>query len=299
MRRKLVKQGRNALTVTLPAKWIQQNNLSSGDEVEINEEGNELCVATEAKKAELKKTIICEDLSREFIQRIITNSYKVGVDELTLKFEKKLPINIIQSAVEKLTLGYEVTEIKDKYCIIGSFGSDEEEKLEITVRKCFYLIKECFNLLFEDLGKNKFESSDKIKSFIENTRKFINFSIRVSVKTVKDPKMLQHNSLIFSNLHLFAIKLGYIYTYLSEETAIPQSTKDILIQLQEMFNQFYDVYYKKELKSINKILKIKSVLVENIDKEINKKNGKVLLQVAMAMRCVHDSLGALTALLTG
>ena len=57
MRRRIIKQGHNTLTVTLPSKWVQLFNLKQGDEIEINERENGLFLTTEKHDEELKTEI--------------------------------------------------------------------------------------------------------------------------------------------------------------------------------------------------------------------------------------------------
>ena len=44
MRRKLIKQGIDTYTLSLPVKWIRKNNLKASEEVDIGEEGSNLMV---------------------------------------------------------------------------------------------------------------------------------------------------------------------------------------------------------------------------------------------------------------
>ena len=37
MKRKIVKQGKATMTVSLPSKWIKNNNINNADEVDIEE----------------------------------------------------------------------------------------------------------------------------------------------------------------------------------------------------------------------------------------------------------------------
>ena len=55
MRRKLVKQGVNALTVTLPAKWIEKKGLKAGDEIDVVEEENKIEIYSDTLKEVKKK----------------------------------------------------------------------------------------------------------------------------------------------------------------------------------------------------------------------------------------------------
>jgi len=46
MERKLVKQGRNALTVTLPAKWLKFRRLEAGDSVFFDEKDDGILISS-------------------------------------------------------------------------------------------------------------------------------------------------------------------------------------------------------------------------------------------------------------
>jgi len=42
MKRRVIKQGNNTLTITLPRKWASSANIKAGDELDIIEEGDNL-----------------------------------------------------------------------------------------------------------------------------------------------------------------------------------------------------------------------------------------------------------------
>ncbi len=62
MRRKIIKQGHNTLTITLPSKWAKNFNLKSGDEIEIIERDNGLFLSTEKKQESNKVQIDINDM---------------------------------------------------------------------------------------------------------------------------------------------------------------------------------------------------------------------------------------------
>ena len=87
MRRKLIKQGIGALTITLPKEWISQYNLEAGDEIEIDENNKNLLLIAEGKSGTLTKTEINIDGMDQFlIWRYLISLYRLGYDEITLTF---------------------------------------------------------------------------------------------------------------------------------------------------------------------------------------------------------------------
>ena len=47
MIRKIIKQGHNTLTMTLPSNWVKKFNLTPGDEIDLSERDNGLFITTE------------------------------------------------------------------------------------------------------------------------------------------------------------------------------------------------------------------------------------------------------------
>lgn len=297
MKRKLIKQGVGGLTICVPKHWSNQHGLKAGNEIEVLEEQGNLVISTHSKSAKVKKEIIIDDYSHEFMTRLLTNTYKKGVDELKLKFKKDIPVQTINKALSTLTIGYEITDIGKDYCVIQSFSAQEEENIAISIRKCFFLIKEMQELIEEEMKYQKGENENKIKVLNENVRKLTNYAIRTTSKTVHDNNVIQYNALIFSNLYLYSIKLMYLCQHIKKEKKILPSTREMTNHLFSLFEMFYETYYKLQLPLAHQFLQHKEKLVKELDLSIDKGNGKILLQISMAMRCLHDSIGAVIGLI--
>ena len=62
MKRKIIKQGHNTLTITLPNKWAQRLNLKAGDEVDLVEKENSILINSEEKAKEKMQLLISQIL---------------------------------------------------------------------------------------------------------------------------------------------------------------------------------------------------------------------------------------------
>ena len=297
MKRKLIKQGAGGLTICLPKKWTEQHHLQPGNEINIEEEQGKLYITTEHKNHQLKQEIVIDSHSYHFLRRLITNAYKKGIDKLKLVFNKEIPLETINEALSSLTIGYEVTDVGKGYCLIQSFSSEEEENIAVSVRKCFFLVKDMQSIILEDLKNKRWDQKDKINALNDNVRKLSNYAIRTTSKMIKDKDITSYHLLIFSNLYLYSIKLTYIYQYCLQEKRINRPTLKLVQELFQLFECMYEAYYRKELRYIHQALEIKEQLVKDLDKNIDDGNGKILLPISMAMRCVHDSIGALMGLI--
>ena len=87
MKRRIIKQGHNTLTVTLPSKWVQLFNLKPGDEIEINERENGLFLSTEKHDDELKTEVDITGFDIATIWKYIMSVYREGYDEVKIIFD--------------------------------------------------------------------------------------------------------------------------------------------------------------------------------------------------------------------
>lgn len=85
MERKLVKQGRNALTVTLPSKWLKKYNLTHNNVVEVEEIEEYLQIRTKNNlKLHKSITLNLENSKTGFIFHKLIGKYVEGYDKIEL-----------------------------------------------------------------------------------------------------------------------------------------------------------------------------------------------------------------------
>lgn len=84
MERKLVKQGRNALTVTLPAKWLHGKGLHAGYSVFITEKSSELIISSTMTSAKQETTVDARAFDRSMTWHVVISKYIEGYDTITL-----------------------------------------------------------------------------------------------------------------------------------------------------------------------------------------------------------------------
>src|SRR3989344_5197776 len=84
MERKLVKQGRNALTVTLPARWLQDKGLKAGESVFINERDKDLVVSSKLGATKTEITLNLNGYDKTMIFHLVIAKYIEGYDTIIL-----------------------------------------------------------------------------------------------------------------------------------------------------------------------------------------------------------------------
>src|SRR3989338_4825001 len=137
--RKLIAHGPSSLTVALPYKWINKQNLKKGDEVTINEEYFGLKIT--AKPSETKKTIKINlpGLDWPPILTALTSVYRQGYDEVIVIYGTQKEYQNISNAVRSL-VGFAVMENHNGKWLIKSLPSELEQDFETMLRRVFLIL---------------------------------------------------------------------------------------------------------------------------------------------------------------
>jgi len=85
MKRKIIKQGVNTLTLSLPSDWTKRLNLKPGDEVEVEERGTALNISTEGTPQIEEISVDVSGLLPRLADRFMARSYQKGYDKITAR----------------------------------------------------------------------------------------------------------------------------------------------------------------------------------------------------------------------
>ncbi len=91
MKRKIIKQGHNTLTITLPTDWVKKLNLTPGDEVEVIQNAGELVINGKQNSEQKTVTLDISNLRVPMLWRFFQSVYREGYYEIILIYgeEKK------------------------------------------------------------------------------------------------------------------------------------------------------------------------------------------------------------------
>lgn len=154
MERKLVRQGRDALTVTLPAKWIKQRALKMGDNVYLEYEGKNVLI--KAKETSVSTEIIV-DLTgedRPMMWHTIIGKYISGYDRIVI-----LHSNPSQTQYfTQYLLGMIIEEHTTKKTVLKTIVSTPENDIDMIIRRVVHMFLRASEIFEEfSVGKATFE----------------------------------------------------------------------------------------------------------------------------------------------
>lgn len=291
MKRKVIQQGHNALTVTLPSKWAKRYSISPADFLNIEEQGNALVISTEKEFTD--HSSIKFDISgmhERAIDRVIRGLYHTGSEEVILTyknketlaadFKTKTPVfEIIQKRLNHL-INFEIIEQGENYCKIHDVATSSSKEFYPMIRRIFLLIKEMGASMHEGLLKDDKELLKSVQHKHDVIAKFVTFCVRTLNKegyktNIEGVFTYNPKNIIFYYYQLQALhEITDLFNestkiILSLNSKLKKETCDVFKDILDTFNTFYELFYKFDTEKINHLDR-KRYEIEHRFKEMSK-----------------------------
>ncbi len=145
MERKIVKQGRNALTITLPAQWTAQKGLKAGDTIDITQENNVLIVRSKLTRQKKEITLDLSEAEKPLMFHMILGAYIEGYDTITILHGNALQTKEVASHL----IGMIIEEHTKKRIVIKNIIETPEKNIEIIMRRIGHMFSEHAKIVCE------------------------------------------------------------------------------------------------------------------------------------------------------
>jgi phosphate uptake regulator len=192
MKRKIIKQGHNTLTITLPAKWISEKNVKAGDEIDIVEKDGLLIIDKEASPTEKKISLDISGLDRCSILYTIRNCYRLGFDEINLYYSNKtaiyyrknIEVYVIDAIKYELSnlIGLEIIGNKSNSVILKDISNPKVDDFHNILRRIFLIMNEAGDELFEGVIEKDNAKIESLKEKHDIITKFSSYCLRMLAK---------------------------------------------------------------------------------------------------------------------
>jgi len=325
MRRKIIKQGHNTLTITLPTEWTKRLNLNAGKEVDLFEKDNGIFITAEKGSEQVKRTEIdLDDFDIPTIWKYFMAVYREGYDEVYVKFnpamriespykfftqhkldikygkesQKKTVMEFLHELVNRFT-GFEIMDYGKDFAIIRDISESTYKEFENSLRRVFFLVQQ----MAEETETAIREDDKKLLSHIHdvdiNLDKFHDYCIRVLNK--KGVNETRRNSLLFSTLYLIEL-LGDEFKDISHHIIHDFSKSDLknLMEIAEstrkQIDLYYALYYKFDSEKIKELSTIDKERYFNILKMYKKVKTEEEKEVFHHFRMITRYINALVEL---
>lgn len=255
MKRKLVSQAGQAITITLPIDWIRQNKLKPGDEIDVEEAENKL-ILNSGKKISFGKISFDVSSFHKRMQYFYTNAaYAAGFDEVNISGKDSYP-DLSQN------LGFAVISQKETNYVIKDMGGINHEDLDGVFKRVFQMIIQFLDKAIEDVFERKEANLDHIRTMDSEVNKFALFLQRAIMKTNYSGSI--SGKVIFS----YANSLEQIgddvlrlwYTAREHKISQNKEIKDFVLIARDSIQKAFEIYYQYNENKVKEMYKCKQAM---------------------------------------
>jgi len=270
MKRRIIKQGHNTLTMTLPSEWVKKLNIHAGDEVDVHEYNGSLVIGGKQNGKLKSTTINIEGLSVPLLWRFFQSAYREGYDEIRLVYEvnknsyegaydyyasqfeytrlgekplKKPAFDMISELINRF-IGMEIIDHGEGYCIVKEMGDLTAKQFDSSLRRIFLLILELFDKIISLIKNNKIGDINICKTLHTmdvNVDRFIDYCCRINNR-INDSSFQKNRPIMFSTLFLLEL-LSDEFKYIGRHLAKSKEKVDEILPFAKKVKQHFEMYY--------------------------------------------------------
>lgn len=256
MKRKVVRQGKSSLNVSIPNGWIKRHGLNKGDEIDIEEKDDTLVISSGKEKPPETKVLDVSDLDEKSIDWYMTSLYCSGYDELKVIFKDHEQINVIHERIRNL-LGFNIMDQKKKYCIIRSISQPVEEEFEPSLRRIFMVMLSIADGTLEALKNKDTKAFNSVLTMEDTCSRITYFCLRLLNK--KGFRSAANTTYLYNLINRLA-SISYAYGGMMRKIKekklnmdISSDVIEIFIDTNDLLRTFYKNFYKTESARIHEV----------------------------------------------
>ena len=289
MKRKLVRQGKRALTITLPSLWVKNNNLQPGDEIEVSETESSLTISAKSRKNIQDITVDISGLLPRLADRFMARAYQKGYDKITLKFDDPELMFAVKNKVPEL-MGFEILNITKDKMDVQVLSTQLDLDFDVILRRAFLVLMDMAKTCHDAWEKDDKQSLENIFFQDFDVNKFTYFCLR---ELNKSQKIVTFGRSILYYLIESMEDLGDELKVLGKILAKIKPEKKILHILHKMnllFRMSYEYFYTPEKSKAVQAFKLCKEIHALIDEEIGSKNKvitKALISIDFSTRIIY------------
>lgn len=253
MRRKLVKQAGQALTITLPIDWIRKNGLEPGEEIEIDTHEKDLVLSSgrKTKSGKVKIETTASPLRMRYIH--INSAYARGIDEIDLQLDQEAYPDLNQE------LGYAVVKQKDSSYLIRDISGTSTENLDEIFKRVFQMILKFYDSAIEDIFGESKEDYDNVEKMDAEINKFSLFLQRsISKLSYPDPIIGKVLFAYSYSLEKIGDEIQRLWrTSLQNKIKKTPQLKKVILLSKQSLDKSFEIYYQSSDEKIKQAIVIR------------------------------------------
>ncbi len=269
MKRRIIRLGKTAFTVTLPKKWLNSMNLLDKSEIDCEIRGNEIVFSADKESVSLVTSIDITPLSERAIRWLMSGLHKGGYDEIEIIYKNKHQLDIINELLKDLMMGFTILEQTERRIRIKIITKDTPEEFFPVLRRAFLV---ALSLADTGLSLIRDQKLDELKELIyleKTNNQLTNYCQRIIHKGIfpenDNPYFLY---VVIWNLEKIADDYKYIAQDLTGKSVkIKKEVIDLFEKVNHHFRAYYELFYDYDEKKLSELSERRKEL-QNVIKQL-------------------------------
>ncbi len=281
MKRKAIQLANQTIVVSLPAKWVKQQGIKKGDEIDVEERGRELVIGVKETNGgkEEKIEIDISNLNDRIIRWILSGLHKKGYGEIIIKYNKPIFTKTIEELSKDLFTGFAIVEQNEDKCVLKSISKDLESEFDVMLRRAFLVALSMGESCLSILKQGKLTNLKELIALEHTNNQLTNFCERIlNKKGYADYKKTCFMYVIVWNLEKICDEYKYICEYLSQpennKTKISEEVINLFDKVNNFFKSYYELFYKFDVSKLNSLNEERKEIEKEVKNLYKKKTDK-------------------------
>ena len=245
IKRRVVLHGQSTLTISLPASWVKKFGIKKGDELDLEELGEELRINTNSKQDLKRKHVDVKNLKR-LGKTYISGSYRQGYNEISLNYNNSNYIKTIQEILSRELTGFEIIKQNSNSCLIEDLTGQNKDEFNNVLRRIWLLIIDLSRESLNAFREKKVSALKEIYLMDYSINKFSNYCLRLLIR--KGHPDFEKTTLYYhlvKSLEEIADCYKDLCTFYSGNTKkIDEELIVIFGRINEHLEELYNLFYK-------------------------------------------------------
>lgn len=165
MKRKILKVGNASLAVSLPSKWARPLSLSPGDEIDVEEEGNQLIISPSRMAVAEEEVVIRVTKERKFYKRLILAPYIQGYNVIKVFYEGQDARKQVEETLVNYMFGFDIIEQTPTHMTLKNIARGIEDEFPSMFLRTLYLIEQIVEELIATVETGETAHLEELKNY--------------------------------------------------------------------------------------------------------------------------------------
>lgn len=284
MRRKLIKQAGQAVTITLPIDWVRSNGLNPGDEIDVESHEKDLVLKSGKKTITGSIKLNTTGFSRRLKYIYMNAAYAKGIDEIELESDKDYYPDLNQN------LGFAVvSQMEDKF-VVRDISGVSSENLDDIFKRVFQMIMRFYDVAIEDIFGESKETYETVRKMDGEINRFVLFLQRSIMKLSYPDSSIGRVMFAYSyELEKISDEIVRLWrTSIEGKVKKDKKIKEIFLLSKEGLLKAFETYYQSSSENIKKLMIKKDAIRKKYD-QLSNLDTNTAKFVIHAVKIVEDS----------